>query len=368
MPYHFNRSTSSTEKDYDFKDTNVPNATSFALTKTADFLVFDRERGLALLGSKPSYEYTFAVSKAVHEAPVYVASQNKLYLSQLAPPAGYLPQLVIDLNQNPPTIGEYLPDPPIYAPNGGTFWNGQILFGASGGNNSIGGIEQRVSIRTIDPATNKSNVLLNNYFGTYFNTIDDLTPHPITRDIFFTDPEYSWFNALTDTAPQLPAASYRFNATSSATFLIDDSIKQPNGIAFSPDARTLYISGTGAIASSVDPKLGSISATYNTTGEKAIYAFDVSEDGTVVNNKRPFYMALDWVPDGLKVAANGYVLTATGKGVDVLDDKGQLLVRIQTNYTVQNFAWTGTDLKTFWLMGQGGVSKVEWNLAGQLLT
>lgn len=76
---------------------------------------------------------------------------------------------------------------------------------------------------------------------------------------------------------------------------------------------------------------------------------------------------MDWAPDGLKVARNGYVLTATGSGVDVLDPLGTLLVRIQTNYTVQNFAWTGADLRTLWLMGEGGISKVEWNLQGQEL-
>ena len=73
------------------------------------------------------------------------------------------------------------------------------------------------------------------------------------------------------------------------------------------------------------------------------------------------------MPDGLKVAKNGYVVTGAGKGVDVLDADGTLLVRVQTNYTVQNFAWTGKDLKTLWIVGAGGISKVEWNLQGQKL-
>jgi sugar lactone lactonase YvrE len=367
MPYHFNRSISNSENDYDFKDTVVGNDTSFNLVKSADFIVFDKARGLEILGPNPSHEFVFKVSKAVHEAPVYVPSQNKLYLSQLAPPPGYLPQLVVDLNQNPPTLSEYLPDPPIYAPNGGTFANGLIIFGASGGNNSIGGAEQRVSIRTIDPATNKSTVLLNNYYGLYFNTIDDLAVHPGTGDIFFTDPEYSWFNALTDTAPQLPTASYRFDPKTRATFLIDDTLAQPNGIAFTPDAKTLYISDTGAISSTVDPRLGSIPATFNATGRRTIYAFDVSADGTRVSNKRSFYLTQDWVPDGLKVSRDGYVLTGAGRGVDVIDEFGQLVLRIQTNYTVQNFAWTGKDLSELWVMGTGGISRVEWNLQGQEL-
>lgn len=57
--------------------------------------------------------------------------------------------------------------------------------------------------------------------------------------------EYSWFNGLTDTPPQLPSASYRYNVTSGAVFLVDDTLRQPNGIAFSPDASTLYISDSG---------------------------------------------------------------------------------------------------------------------------
>lgn len=68
------------------------------------------------------------------------------------------------------------------------------------------------------------------------------------------------------------------------------------------------------------------------------------------------------------MAANGYVVTATGQGVDVLDPEGTLLVRVQTNYTVQNFAWTGEELSTLWLVGEGGISKVEWALRGQELS
>lgn len=81
-----------------FDSTSVRNGTTFGLVSNADFLVFDRKRGLDLLESSPSYEFAFRVSEVIHEAPLYVASQNKLYFSQLSPTPGYLPQLVIDLN------------------------------------------------------------------------------------------------------------------------------------------------------------------------------------------------------------------------------------------------------------------------------
>lgn len=320
------------------------------------------------LGDAPSYQFMFQVSKAVHEAPVYAPKQNLLFISVLAPPPGHLPQLVVNLNNDPPTIEDYLPNPPVYAPNGGTFRDGLVVFAASGANESIGNTEQRISIRTVDPATNQSTVLLNNYFGFQFNCIDDLAVHPVTREIFFTDPQYSWFNGLSDTAPQLPTASYRFNPDTGATVLIDDTIVQPNGIAFTPDGETLYISDTGAVSGSIIPGTSGGGTTFNTTGPRTIYAFDVANNGTKISNKRSFYLSQDWVPDGLKVAQNGLVLTGAGKGVDVIAPTGELVMRIQTNYTVQNFAWVGPELKTLWIMGNYGISKVEWNVTGQRLT
>jgi len=66
------------------------------------------------------------------------------------------------------------------------------------------------------------------------------------------------------------------------------------------------------------------------------------------------------------------VVTAAGKGVDVLDEFGTLIVRIQTNYTVQNFAWAankmnGGKLTELWMMGNGGISRARWALEGQTL-
>lgn len=147
--------------------------------------------------------------------------------------------------------------------------------------------------------------------------------------------------------------------------MVEDTLIQPNGIAISPDLRTVYISDTGAFDGPIVASVGPQGFGFNTTGKRTVYAYDLSSDATHIGNKRPIYLAQDAVPDGLKVAKNGYVVTAAGQGVDVLDATGTLLVRVQTNYSVNNFAWTGPDLKTLWLTGIGGVSKVEWDLQGQ---
>lgn len=129
----------------------------------------------------------------------------------------------------------------------------------------------------------------------------------------------------------------------------------------------MYISDTGAETGSISPQQPSQPASFNqTVGKRTIYAYDVLGNGTFRGNKRSFFLSQDWVPDGLKVAANGYVVTGTGKGVDVLDgETGAVVVRVQTNYTVQNFAWTGEGLMTLWMMGEAGISRVEWGLEGQ---
>jgi hypothetical protein len=56
------------------------------------------------------------------------------------------------------------------------FWRALLMgvVGASGGNMSIGGMEQRPGTRTLDLMTNKAETLLNDYFGYCFNTVDDL--------------------------------------------------------------------------------------------------------------------------------------------------------------------------------------------------
>ncbi|KAH0541567.1 hypothetical protein FGG08_003979 [Glutinoglossum americanum] len=364
LPYHFYRSPNGTAED-PYGLTSVPADPSFAQVATADFLIFDRSRGLDILGPNPTYKHVFNVSQAIHEAPVWVPKLNKLFLSQLAPPPGYLPQLVVDLNVSPPTLSEYLSDPPVYAPNGGTFHNGLIYWCVSGGNMSIGGVESRPGIATLDTTTNKAVTILNNYFGYYFNDCDDLT---IDRsgNIWFTDPFYSWFQAIDDTAPQMATGTYHFNPSTGAVRIVEDSLAQPNGIAISPDGKTMYISDTGAATGIYSPLLPSQGFVFNSTGPRSIYAYDIHHSGSI-SNKRAFYRALHGGPDGVKVAKNGYVVTAAGTGVDVLDETGTLLVRVQTSYAVQNFAWVGEEMKELWLVGFGGISKVTWGLEGQEL-
>ena len=119
-------------QDLPYESTAVSGDLSWQLAANADFLVFDRERGLELLGPSPKNTYRFTVAEVFHDAPVYSPPTNELYFSQLAP--GYLPQLVIDLNNSPPTLSAKTADPPIYSGNGAWFHNGLIYYYQGGGN------------------------------------------------------------------------------------------------------------------------------------------------------------------------------------------------------------------------------------------
>ena len=100
----------------------------------------------------------------------------------------------------------------------------------------------------------------------------------------------------------------------------------------------MYITDTGAVTgvSSREADSRNIHGShYNVTMPHTVYKFDVLDDGLTIGNRRPIALSQDWVPDGLKTAVNGMVLTANGLGIDVLDSVGTVLVRVQTNYTVQ---------------------------------
>ncbi|PVH99973.1 hypothetical protein DM02DRAFT_655847 [Periconia macrospinosa] len=99
----------------------------------------------------------------------------------------------------------------------------------------------------------------------------------------------------------------------------------PNGMALSPGRCHLYIRDTAAAGLSAPisldvPSPGPEGILYSNTWTRTIYKFDLVDDGRASVNKRLIhYDAIGTVPDGLNVARNGYVVTATGNGLSVLN-------------------------------------------------
>ena len=114
----------------------------------------------------------------------YVPDTNELYFAQLE--TGVLPQMVVNLADDPPTLSQKSGLPPIYAPAGARYRNGLIYFAVVGGNETMDGQTWRPGIYTLDPKTGDTQNLLNNYYGYYFASCDDLDIDDQGR-IWFTD-------------------------------------------------------------------------------------------------------------------------------------------------------------------------------------
>ena len=350
-----------------FEQTLGVNATDpyFELLSKAAFVVYDRHRGLSLLGDKPRYDFIFKISDAVHDGPVYVPETDEFYFSQLS--LKLLSQNVINLSASPPTLHNKTASPTLYSAEGGVFHNGLIYYAVAGGNASY---HTQPGIYTLNATSGKSEALRNNYFGWYFNGPTDLTFDPTNGDIWFTDNDAAWGNGVNTHAPVLPLQTYRFRPSTELVTVVEDTLKVPNGIAFSPDGKTCYISDTGPVSTNL-VQLYPGYQDFNVTSHHAVYAFDVVEKVAgkpYLTNERPIFQSKDWIPDGLKVLIEVYVLTGTGSSVEVLSPEGELLVSIQTNFTAVNVNWAGADLGELWIVGLGGVSRVTGlNIHGQTL-
>jgi len=162
-------------------------------------------------------------------------------------------------------------------------------------------------------------------------------------DLYFTDPPFGLPYAFDDSSKAPVQGVYRLSKDNSVTLLIHD-IKAPNGIAFSPDETTLYVSD-------VDPK------------RAAWLAYDVKKDGTVTNG-RVFFDATRWRkdpffgPDGFKVDRHGNIFGARPGGLTVIASDGTLLGTIETGQPTSNVAW-GEDGETLFITGGSSVYRLR---------
>ena len=119
---------------------------------------------------------------------------------------------------------------------------------------------------------------------------------------------------------------YRFDPETGALRRMADFV-EPNGLAFSPDERTLYVSDTSR---------GFSGDTHD------ILAFDVGADWSLTN--RRFFLHTDiGVPDGFKVDRRGWLWTTSGNGIHIYDAKARKLGFFPTPEVCSNCAFGGSD-------------------------
>ncbi|KAL2068148.1 hypothetical protein VTL71DRAFT_16246 [Oculimacula yallundae] len=208
----------------------------------------------------------------------------------------------------------------IHLANGGTVSpDGSLIFCAQGDLSNPGGL-----LKLNPTAPFKTTNLINNYLGTPFNSLNDVVR---TSDgaLWFTDPQFGFLQDIRP-APELPAQVYRWVPGTTDIRVVADGLAAPNGIGFSPDEKTAYLTDTAQ--SSEAP-----------TASKTIYAYDVvtSGSGPLLANRRTFAMPSVGIPDGIKTDKAGNVYVGCGDGVNIWDPQGKLLGKILVPGGAANF-------------------------------
>lgn len=193
----------------------------------------------------------------------------------------------------------------------------------------------------------KFETIADRYDGKRFNSPNDLAIRS-NGDIYFTDPPYGLEKLNDSPLKELPFNGvYRVTPEGKVTLLTKE-ISFPNGIAFSPDEKVLYVTNSKDIH---------------------IRAYDVQPDGSITNGRMFFDATTVKAPgrkgscDGLKVDAKGNVWATGPGGVLVISPEGKYLGGILTGQATGNCAW-GDDGSTLYMTADMFLCRIKTNTVG----
>ena len=267
---------------------------------------------------------SLVVETDAHEGPVYFADENALYFTTLprrgpdGAPSVQIKRLDLD---HPSEVSVVVPD--ANAANGMAPDRSGGLLVCEQGTRS-----EHARISRLDRQTGERETVVDNWRGLRFNSPNDVVAAS-DGSIWFTDPSYGHLQGFKP-APTVGDFVYRYDPATERVAVVADSFDKPNGIAFSPDERTLYVTDSGA-----NQEPGS----YHVGRPHHIKAFDVI-DGRRLFGERLFAVTSPGFPDGLKVDCEGRVYASSLSGVQVLDPGGQLIGEIRVPGAV-NFCFGG---------------------------
>lgn len=235
--------------------------------------------------------------------------------------------------------------------------NGMTL--DSRGRLTVAGHAQRdvYRLETMDPH-GQITILADSYQGQRLNSPNDLV-YKSDGSLYFTDPPYG-LRTQSDHDPEkqlkvngvyrLPNAQGikpgAAPANASLKLIISD-LPRPNGIAFSPDEKYLYVDNS-------EPK-------------KLWMRYSVNADGMVSGGKLLFDATSDkrdGAPDGMKVDRDGDLFSAGPGGVWIFSPQGRHIGTIDMPEKVGNLAWGDEDYKTLYIAANSSIYRVRLNVQG----
>ena len=201
-------------------------------------------------------------------------------------------------------------------------------------------------------------ILADEYNGKRLNSPNDLV-YKSDGSLYFTDPPYGLrTQGDNDKEKQLKvngvyriahALEHKAGAAPErgALSLVVSDLTRPNGIAFSPGEKYLYVDNT-------EPK-------------KLWMRYTVRPDGSLGDGKVLYDATSDsrpGAPDGMKVDVKGNIYSAGPAGVWIISPEGKALATIVMPERTSNVAWGGPDRKTLYITASSSLYRIHLNIAG----
>ena len=197
----------------------------------------------------------------------------------------------------------------------------------------------------------KFTVLADKYDGKRLNSPNDVVVHS-SGAIYFTDPPYGLPGRWDDPKKELPFQGVYRRAADGTVTLLTKELYAPNGLAFSPDEKTLYVAQS-------DPKKA-IWMTYPVKADGTLGEGKVFADSTaLIGDANP------GLPDGMKVDTKGNIWATGPGGVWIFTAAGEHLGTIATGVPTANLAW-GDDGGTLYITANHAVWRVKTKTKGKI--
>jgi gluconolactonase len=204
-------------------------------------------------------------------------------------------------------------------------------------------------IQRLDLKTRKKTPFATQFDGKKFSSPNDVARMK-SGVVFLTDPPYGFAKGDDAAEKEQPFNGVYRVAKDGSVSVIEKELTRPNGVALSPDERTLYVTQSEPTKAII--LAFSLDANGNVTGKKLFQ--DLTD---LVGGKSP------GLPDGLTVASDGTIFTSGPGGIIVLSKDGKRIGRISDGKATANCKF-GDDGKTLYLTSHDMVARIRLNVSG----